>query len=153
MAKITAVSETSVTVQFDDGKTKDLPLAACQGFMPLPGMEVEVVLEGDNFILKQVLNSNFNNTSASDEPRPFVATDKEKVKVNKIVYLLLAFFLGAFGIHRFFAGRVTSGVIYLLCSTVGAIIIIPPFIIIILVIIDFVKAVMSPADANGNIEM
>jgi len=33
---------------------------------------------------------------------------------NKVVAALLAFFIGAFGIHRFYLGRTVSGVLYLL---------------------------------------
>ena len=42
---------------------------------------------------------------------------------NKIVAALLAFFLGAFGVHRFYVGRVGSGIVMLLltCTLVGAI--------------------------------
>ena len=34
--------------------------------------------------------------------------------VNKIAYALIAIFIGDFGIHRFYAGRWLSGIIYLL---------------------------------------
>ena len=34
--------------------------------------------------------------------------------VNKVAYVLLAFFLGGFGIHNFYAGKVALGVVYLL---------------------------------------
>jgi len=33
---------------------------------------------------------------------------------NKLVAILLAFFLGGFGIHKFYLGRTTAGVFYLL---------------------------------------
>lgn len=40
---------------------------------------------------------------------------------NKIVAALLAFFLGVFGVHRFYLGRIGSGVVMLLltCTIVG----------------------------------
>jgi TM2 domain-containing membrane protein YozV len=43
---------------------------------------------------------------------------------NKIVAALLAFFFGVFGVHRFYLGRIGSGVAMLLitCTFVGAIV-------------------------------
>jgi TM2 domain-containing membrane protein YozV len=43
---------------------------------------------------------------------------------NKIVAALLAFFLGVFGVHRFYLGRIGSGVIMLIltCTFVGLLI-------------------------------
>lgn len=36
--------------------------------------------------------------------------------VNKLAFILLALFLGSFGIHRFYARKFISGAIYLLLS-------------------------------------
>lgn len=43
---------------------------------------------------------------------------------NKIVAALLAFFLGVFGVHRFYLGRTGSGIVMLVltCTLVGAIV-------------------------------
>ena len=31
------------------------------------------------------------------------------MEVNKIIYIVLAFFLGGFGVHKFYAGKTMSG--------------------------------------------
>lgn len=40
-------------------------------------------------------------------------------RVHKIAYALLALFLGCFGVHRFYAGRVLSGVVYIVFFWTG----------------------------------
>ena len=46
---------------------------------------------------------------------------------NRLVAALLAFFLGTIGIHKFYLGKTTAGIIMLVCGTVGWILIgIPP---------------------------
>ncbi|WP_019003069.1 TM2 domain-containing protein [Succinimonas amylolytica] len=64
--------------------------------------------------------------------------------VNKVIYLVLAFFLGGFGIHKFYARRPLAGIICVLfCWTC-----IP----LIWSLISFVIALFTPSDSLGNIE-
>ncbi len=65
------------------------------------------------------------------------------VKVNKIAYALLGIFLGSLGIHRFYAKKYISGIIYILfCWTC-----IPG----ILGIIEGILALVKDDDGNGNL--
>ncbi len=64
-------------------------------------------------------------------------------KVNKIIYLLIVFFLGGFGIHKFYAGQNKAGWLYLLFFWTG----IPTL----LAIYDFVVGLLKSADTDGNI--
>lgn len=65
------------------------------------------------------------------------------VKVNKIAYALLAIFLGSLGIHRFYARRPVSGILYILFCWI--------FIPGILGFIEGIVALVEEDDGNGNL--
>lgn len=59
-----------------------------------------------------------------------------KMLEHKLIYLILCFFVGCLGIHRFYAGKKVTGVLYLLTfGFLG----IGRFIDLILALIDVVK--------------
>ena len=72
--------------------------------------------------------------------------------VNKVIYLVLTFFLGPFGIHKFYARRPFAGILIALISLSATVLILPIIISYIWVIISFVIALFTPADDAGNIE-
>lgn len=63
--------------------------------------------------------------------------------VNKLVYILLALFLGGLGVHKFFAGKIGTGILYIIFCWTG----IPSFI----GLIEAIIAIFKTADSNGNI--
>lgn len=63
--------------------------------------------------------------------------------VNKVVYLLLCFFLGGLGGHKFYSGKVFAGIMYIVFVWTY----IPSF----LAFIEFIIGICKKADANGNI--
>lgn len=63
--------------------------------------------------------------------------------VNKVIYIVLAFFLGGLGVHKFYAGKIGTGIIYLLFSWT--------FIPEIISIFEGIIAIFKTADANGDI--
>ncbi len=94
---------------------------------------------GDSKFCPKCGESVYGDQSA-DEP---CYVDQPQKMVNKVAYALLAFFLGGLGIHRFYAGKVLSGVIYLLfCWTL-----IPG----IIAFIEFILALIREDDGHGNI--
>ncbi len=94
---------------------------------------------GDSKFCPKCGESVYGDQSA-DEP---CYVDQPQKMVNKVAYALLAFFLGGIGIHRFYAGKVLSGVIYLLfCWTL-----IPG----IIAFIEFILALIREDDGHGNI--
>ncbi|HEN0442453.1 TPA: TM2 domain-containing protein [Streptococcus agalactiae] len=63
-------------------------------------------------------------------------------KGNKVIYVLLALFLGEFGLHKFYAGKTGTGILYLIfCWTF-----IPGFI----GVVEGILAILKSADQDGN---
>ena len=83
-------------------------------------------------------SSTYNSNDLNSNEAPTKGT-----VVNKGVYLLLIFFLGGLGVHKFYTKKIFGGVMYLLFSWTF----IPAF----LALIHFVICLFKPADDNGNI--
>ncbi|MGV1143324.1 TM2 domain-containing protein [Staphylococcus aureus] len=66
------------------------------------------------------------------------------MEVNKVIYILLALFLGSFGIHKFYAKNM-QGILHLIFCWTG----IPH----ILAIISAVITVLKPAHEQGNVTL
>lgn len=67
------------------------------------------------------------------------------MKVNKIAYALLAFFLGGLGIHKFYVKRTKMGLLYLIFCWTG----IPG----VIGIIEGIMAALKPANSSGEITL
>lgn len=120
-------------------------------FYPKVGTEVEVYSDGYTQVITEKMISkamnasqegvnihidNRNNTDSS-------LVYKQGKVVSKTAYLLLCFFLGGLGLHKFYAGKILLGVLYLIfCWTY-----LPVFI----AFVEFIFACFKKADMNGNI--
>lgn len=117
-----------VTIGNDDGSFLDIPISEL-GFSPVVGETVETFVSGD----RTVIYRNGKNPSLPPEGK----------KVNQLAYGLFAIFLGFIGVHKFYAGKIGMGVVYLLfCWT---------FIPGIIGFVEGILAFTKKADANGNI--
>ena len=104
----------------DDGVRYPFVRGALQGGVRavVPGTEVDFQVEDGNATSVYV-----------------VAFGVEK---NRIVAAVLAFFLGHWGIHKFYLGKTNAGIIMLLLGTVGWILIIPAVVNWIIALVEFV---------------
>jgi len=126
LAKILKITHETVTIGVSPKEVIEVPLNAID-FRISVGDEVDVHQSGTDVYVTQRLE------------------DTQGKAVNKIAYIVLALFLGSLGVHHFYAGKTTKGIIYIVfCWTF-----IPGF----LALFSFISALFKKADANGNIRV
>lgn len=149
MAKIIEITSTVVSIGTDDGAIKEVR-AGDLNFVPHVGDEVEIFETENKVIVSKVeeknsipsggININLQNTQTNSTPAAGATNGKV---VSKVVYCVLAFFLGGIGIHKFYAGKTGAGIAMLLLCWTG----IPA----IIALIDFIIGLTKKSDDNGNI--
>ncbi|MGN0915619.1 MAG: TM2 domain-containing protein [Succinivibrio sp.] len=168
--KIIQVTPLTVLIGLDDGGLVEIPPSACSNFAPSVGHEVEVYSSRTDDRRIVFLKA------AGSRPQQTASNPGE---VQKCVYIGIAFFLGMFGIHKFYEGKIIQGLVYLLTNVICYLAflicflfwfgmasefytdtpllylplypVIPSVIIFILVIKDILVAALRPADRDGKI--
>ncbi len=151
MAKILDVKNDIISIGMDDGGIKEVRTMDLN-FVPHVGDEVEVfetetktivskVEKKDENSINRGININVSNEAGVNGGSAYVANNTKAV--DKVIYCLLAFFLGAIGIHKFYAGKTAAGVLYLLFSWT--------FVPAIIAFVEFIIALCKKSDANGMI--
>ncbi len=150
MSKIVKVKDDIVVIGLDDKSLKEVRRSDCE-FVPEVGMEVEVFESETSIVVHKVerirekeadkgINIKIENSNTNQTTSPVFVGGKV---VNKTVYLLLAFFLGGLGVHKFYSGRIGAGIMFIVfCWTF-----IPSFI----ALIEFFIALFKTPDSLGNI--
>lgn len=104
MSEILVINDNTVKVGEDNGSVTELPLASLHFSNPVVGEKVRVYKDGDTFIVKR------EEAVAGS----IVVNDGDHRKINKVAYILLTFFLGCFGVHRFMRGQIGLGIVMIL---------------------------------------
>lgn len=150
MAKIIKVNGNIISIGTNDGGIKEIRSTDIS-FVPNVGDEVEIYeTENDLIVTKKEekahdssnsgININLSNNQNGYQPM-YVANNTKAV--NRVVYCLLAFFFGGIGVHKFYAGKIGSGILYFLfCWT---------FVPAVVAFIELVVVLCKKADVNGNI--
>lgn len=150
MAKIIKITGDIISIGTNEGGIKEVRTTDIN-FVPNVGDEVEIYETENNLIItkkedKKDINNgggiNINVSNNQTGVQPMYVPNNTKA-VNKTVYCVLAFFLGGIGIHKFYAGKIGTGILYILfCWT---------FIPSIIAFVEFIVALCKKADVNGNI--
>ena len=56
---------------------------------------------------------------------------------------LLAIFLGCFGVHKFYLGNVKMGIVYLLCSTLGSVLVLPALVVLVVSVVEGIRYLIT----------
>ncbi len=151
MAKIIEINESIISIGTDDGGITEV--RSCDlNFVQHIGDEVELfVTETKTIVSKKEekqqafpaggININMNQTQGTPVSATSVVYSGKAV--SKVVYCLLAFFLGWIGVHKFYAGKIGLGILYIVfCWT---------YIPGLVAFIEFIVALCKKSDANGKI--
>lgn len=150
MSKVIKLDFEEVVIANEDGSTLRAQYEWFN-FKPEIGDSVEVFPDGEEYIIHKKNNQKndiedkisiniVNENTQQQNNGVYVQAGK---LVNKIAYLLITLFLGAFGGQKFYEGKIGSGIACLFFSWT----LIPSLI----ALIDFIKAALKTPDANGNI--
>lgn len=144
--KVIQIQGGTVYIGKDDGTFQTLPLTAFS-FVPSVGDKVEIYSNGQQTIVSRKTNPSTGSQNPQNSYQNALYKQTTYIDphvVNKVVYCVLAFLLGGLGVHKFYAGRIWKGILYILFCWTG----IPS----IIALIEFIMALCKPADANGNIQ-
>lgn len=164
MKKIIKIDSDIIFIGCEDGSIKEVRKMDCSNFEPAVGDLVEIFstetrvivtkkepeakqeTPAQNSAAKNGINININSSSNTTIPQAYIeasGVSGPRKAVNKVAYCLLALFLGGLGGHKFYAGKIGMGFLYLIfCWT---------YIPSIIAFIEFIIALCKPADANGMI--
>ena len=136
MAKILAVNlqNSDVTIGMDDGSVAHVPLKEFD-FVPEVNSSVEVFKDGDNFIINRSSNAVVSSTSNTNTGNTVV--------ISRVTYVLLAWFLGLFGAHKFYEGKVGVGFAFIAMFILGFVLFIPGLVEIVFIFIDVIEALKA----------
>ena len=141
MKKIVDIRNNIVYIGNEDGGLQEVRLEDCS-FEPAIGDSVNVFSNETKPVepVADRVHVNIVNENNNSVEQPISAGGKV---VNKAAYCILAFFFGSFGFHKFYAGKVVLGLIYLFfCWT---------FIPGLIGGIECFVALFKPSDSHGNI--
>ena len=150
MAKILNVDlkNSDVTVGMDDGSVAHVSLNEFS-FIPQVNSTVEIFKDGDSYVVNQKTNALNNNNSN-------YSNDGDTVVISRVTYVMLAWFLGLLGAHKFYQGNIGIGFAYLAISIIGSFLFIGPLAVAVFTLLDVIEALKAKSvegSAPGMMEV
>lgn len=149
MPKILKISEERISIGMPNGGIK-VVRPEDLNFVPKIGDEVEIfesetetIVNKKEIIKTEIVSDKPNATFNSNSEYQNQNYTNNKKLVEKSIYCLLALFFGGIGLHKFYAGKIWTGLLYFFFSWT--------FIPLIISIIDFVIGLSMKADRDGYI--
>lgn len=160
MGEIIKIEIDDIVVGLDDGSVVRVKLSDVN-FIPQIGDKVKVFKADDGYLVSKIKEKNFVENHSLNEDfdgddfkvnrieeksnvtNNYYINSYNKRPVNKVAYVLLAFFLGGIGSHKFYSGKIGTGIVYLIFSWT--------FIPSIIAFVEFIIALTKTSDEYGNI--
>lgn len=160
MGEIIKIEIDDIVVGIDDGSVVRVKLSDVN-FIPQIGDKVKVFKADDGYLVSKIKEKNFVENHSLNEDfdeddfkvnrieeksnvtNNYYINSYNKRPVNKVAYVLLAFFLGGIGAHKFYSGKIGTGIAYLIFSRT--------FIPSIIAFVEFIIALTKTSDEYGNI--
>lgn len=146
MYKIIRLTYDEVVIGLPNGNIEKYPRSAINypnpkvnDYVEIFKDDTEVIISKRSSSIGETVINEFNNFGSNGSNY----NSYYGKEINKLAYVLLAFFVGSFGIHKFYAGKTGMGIVYLLFCWTG----IPG----IIGVIEAIMALVKPADPCGNI--
>jgi len=165
MNKIVKVNKVNMKIELKGGKLVDVRVDSLN-FVPKVGMEVNVEGSGAKMVVtkvgakkvatkkapakkatpkkksvKKVETKKVLKEEKTIESSEVILMSLEKRYVSKATYLVICFFFGLIGAHKFYSGKVLLGVLYSLTAGLFGI----------GVLVDFISVIFKDSDENGHI--
>lgn len=138
-AKVLKTERSTITLGLDDGSFRVVYRSEID-FNPEKGSFVDVYESNGQHIYAPHEEAAERNRFNQHVESAFTG---EKVRVNRLLYIVVAFFFGWIGVHKFITRKYIQGLLYLVfCWTC-----VPA----ILSLIDLFRAAFKKPDENGNI--